>query len=79
MIAGFISLAAMVLVVWLAYKLADLLAMREVTTRGRANLVGVFFAIGLLALIGIANGSLTLGDADCFTDWDGRSNPVVCE
>lgn len=79
MIAEFISLAAMMQVIWVAYKMADFLAMREVTTRGRANLVGVFFAIGSLTLIGIANGSLTLGDADCSTDWDGRSNPLVCD
>jgi ABC-type arginine transport system permease subunit len=35
--------------------------------------------VGIIALvIGIASTGV-LGGGDCRTDWDGRSNPTVCE
>jgi hypothetical protein len=40
----------------------------------KAGAVFAFCALLYLA----APKSYPTGNADCFTDWDGRSNPVVC-
>lgn len=37
-------------------------------------LVWVLIAIGVLSGLGFLGGS-----GNCHTDWDGRSNPTVCE
>jgi hypothetical protein len=46
------------------------------------NLERAFGGVGLIAglvIISIVMIALDNGSSDCYVEWDGRSNPMVCE
>ena len=58
-----LKIAYLILIIFAAYRIGN--------KNGGAGIL--FFLLGLSALIVFAG-----VDGDCFTDWDGRSNPLMC-
>lgn len=65
-----LTIAYFAVLIWGAYKIGDNAAGRGIA----------LFILGTLAFVAFKDGpEALLRGSECYTDWDGRSNPTVCD